>query len=68
MTELEMIMLEWFGKMIGLPKEFLPLTEGGKGGGVIQVTRLLQYWFLNTFCRVRRVNAILFRCSRHDSK
>jgi len=40
MTELEMIMLEWFGKMIGLPKEFLPLTEGGKGGGVIQVTRL----------------------------
>ncbi|EPB67589.1 hypothetical protein ANCCEY_13317 [Ancylostoma ceylanicum] len=37
MTELEMIMLNWFGKMIGLPKEFLPLTEGGKGGGVIQV-------------------------------
>ncbi|PIO73367.1 pyridoxal-dependent decarboxylase domain protein, partial [Teladorsagia circumcincta] len=36
MTELEMIMLHWFGKMIGLPKEFLPLTEGGKGGGVIQ--------------------------------
>ncbi|ETN74671.1 pyridoxal-dependent decarboxylase domain protein [Necator americanus] len=36
MTELEMIMLNWFGKMIGLPKEFLPLTEGGKGGGVIQ--------------------------------
>ncbi|CAJ0606705.1 unnamed protein product [Cylicocyclus nassatus] len=35
-TELEMIMLDWFGKMIGLPKEFLPLTEGGKGGGVIQ--------------------------------
>ncbi|KAK6021176.1 pyridoxal-dependent decarboxylase domain protein, partial [Ostertagia ostertagi] len=33
MTELEMIMLHWFGKMIGLPKEFLPLTEGGKGGG-----------------------------------
>ncbi|VDM58010.1 unnamed protein product [Angiostrongylus costaricensis] len=36
MTELEMIMLNWFGKMIGLPKEFLPLTEGGRGGGVIQ--------------------------------
>ncbi|VDO93238.1 unnamed protein product [Heligmosomoides polygyrus] len=36
MTELELIMLNWFGKMIGLPKEFLPLTEGGKGGGVIQ--------------------------------
>lgn len=36
MTELEIIMLNWFGKMIGLPEEFLPLTEGGKGGGVIQ--------------------------------
>ncbi|PAV88866.1 hypothetical protein WR25_01734 [Diploscapter pachys] len=36
MTELELIMLDWFGKMIGLPKEFLPLTEGSKGGGVIQ--------------------------------
>ncbi|PIO64939.1 pyridoxal-dependent decarboxylase domain protein, partial [Teladorsagia circumcincta] len=41
MTELEMIMLHWFGKMIGLPKEFLPLTEGGKGGGVIQEDRNL---------------------------
>ncbi|EFO86083.1 CRE-TDC-1 protein [Caenorhabditis remanei] len=36
MTELELIMLDWFGKMIGLPAEFLPLTENGKGGGVIQ--------------------------------
>ncbi|CAJ0915029.1 unnamed protein product, partial [Mesorhabditis belari] len=38
MTELEMIMLEWFGKMIGLPKEFLPFTENGMGGGVIQAS------------------------------
>ncbi|KAI1729633.1 pyridoxal-dependent decarboxylase conserved domain-containing protein [Ditylenchus destructor] len=36
MTELEMIMLQWFGEMIGLPKEFLPFTDGGRGGGVIQ--------------------------------
>ncbi|WKX96472.1 hypothetical protein Q1695_012704 [Nippostrongylus brasiliensis] len=36
MTELEVIMMQWFGKMLGLPKEFLPLTEGGRGGGVIQ--------------------------------
>uniref|UniRef100_A0AC35U595 Aromatic-L-amino-acid decarboxylase n=1 Tax=Rhabditophanes sp. KR3021 TaxID=114890 RepID=A0AC35U595_9BILA len=36
MTELEMIMLDWFGTMIGLPKQFLPFTENGKGGGVIQ--------------------------------
>uniref|UniRef100_A0A915PVV5 Tyrosine decarboxylase n=1 Tax=Setaria digitata TaxID=48799 RepID=A0A915PVV5_9BILA len=36
MTELEMIMLDWFGRMIGLPDAFLPFTENGKGGGVIQ--------------------------------
>ncbi|KHN71251.1 Aromatic-L-amino-acid decarboxylase [Toxocara canis] len=36
MTELEIIMLDWFGKMIGLPPEFLPFTENGRGGGVIQ--------------------------------
>uniref|UniRef100_A0A914URP0 Aromatic-L-amino-acid decarboxylase n=1 Tax=Plectus sambesii TaxID=2011161 RepID=A0A914URP0_9BILA len=36
MTELEMIMLDWFGRMIGLPEQFLPFTENGKGGGVIQ--------------------------------
>ncbi|EFO20782.2 TDC-1 protein [Loa loa] len=36
MTELEIIMLEWLGRMIGLPDAFLPFTENGKGGGVIQ--------------------------------
>mgnify|MGYP000870913319 CR=1 FL=1 len=40
-TELEIIMLDWMGKMIGLPDEFLCLSgaRGGqesKGGGVIQ--------------------------------
>ncbi|GMS94624.1 hypothetical protein PENTCL1PPCAC_16799, partial [Pristionchus entomophagus] len=35
-TELELVVLHWYGKMIGLPPEFLPLTEGGQGGGVIQ--------------------------------
>ncbi|XP_033110955.1 aromatic-L-amino-acid decarboxylase-like [Anneissia japonica] len=36
-TELETIMLDWLGKMIGLPDEFL--AEGNsKGGGVIQST------------------------------
>jgi aromatic-L-amino-acid decarboxylase len=38
MTELEMHMLQWFGEMIGLPAEFLPFTEGGNGGGVIQAS------------------------------
>lgn len=30
-------MLDWLGKMLDLPKEFLAIT-GGKGGGVIQGT------------------------------
>lgn len=36
-TELEVVMLDWLGKMLDLPKEFLACT-GGKGGGVIQGT------------------------------
>ncbi|KAM3715208.1 Tyrosine decarboxylase [Dirofilaria immitis] len=36
MTKLEIMMLHWLGRMIGLPDAFLPFTENGKGGGVIQ--------------------------------
>lgn len=36
-TELEVVMLDWLGKMIGLPEEFLACS-GGKAGGVIQGT------------------------------
>jgi hypothetical protein len=35
-TELEVVMMDWLGKMLDLPKEFLAST-GGKGGGIIQV-------------------------------
>lgn len=35
-TELEVITMNWLGKLIGLPKEFLNCSEG-PGGGVIQV-------------------------------
>jgi len=35
-----MVVLDWLGKAIGLPAEFL---SGGKGGGVIQV-RLKQLY------------------------
>jgi len=35
-TELETIVLDWLGKMIGLPDEFLSFTENSKGGGVMQ--------------------------------
>ncbi|XP_013419956.1 aromatic-L-amino-acid decarboxylase-like [Lingula anatina] len=36
-TELEMVMMDWLGKMLDLPQEFL-FCSGGKGGGVIQGT------------------------------
>lgn len=36
-TELEVVMLDWLGKMLELPEEFLACS-GGKGGGVIQGT------------------------------
>ncbi|XP_066539964.1 aromatic-L-amino-acid decarboxylase [Hoplias malabaricus] len=36
-TELETVMMDWLGKMLRLPEEFLAGTEG-KGGGVIQGT------------------------------
>ncbi|XP_038653673.1 aromatic-L-amino-acid decarboxylase-like isoform X1 [Scyliorhinus canicula] len=34
-TELETVMLDWLGKMLNLPEDFLVET-GGEGGGVIQ--------------------------------
>jgi aromatic-L-amino-acid/L-tryptophan decarboxylase len=36
-TELEVVMMDWLGKMLELPAEFLA-SSGGKGGGVIQGT------------------------------
>uniref|UniRef100_A0A1B6DPR1 Aromatic-L-amino-acid decarboxylase n=1 Tax=Clastoptera arizonana TaxID=38151 RepID=A0A1B6DPR1_9HEMI len=36
-TELEVVMLDWLGKMLELPPAFLA-SSGGKGGGVIQGT------------------------------
>nr|XP_046917669.1 aromatic-L-amino-acid decarboxylase-like [Dermatophagoides farinae] len=36
-TELEIIMLDWVGKMIGLPEQFLCFSDhSSRGGGVIQ--------------------------------
>lgn len=48
-TELETIVLDWLGKAIGLPDDFLALKKGSKGGGVIQVN----FWaFLFNFGHV----------------
>ena len=37
-TELETIVMDWFGKAIGLPSAFITCSEGSKGGGVIQTS------------------------------
>lgn len=62
-------MLDWLGKMLELPKEFLACS-GGKGGGVIQViflTTVFNNFLLNIeFCYLKR---FLFsgNCKRSDS-
>ncbi|XP_018008286.1 aromatic-L-amino-acid decarboxylase [Hyalella azteca] len=35
-TELETIVLDWLGQMVGLPESFLAFPKTSKGGGVIQ--------------------------------
>ncbi|KAH8394864.1 hypothetical protein KR222_008272, partial [Zaprionus bogoriensis] len=37
-TELEIVVMNWLGKMIGLPDDFLHLSNNSKGGGVLQTT------------------------------
>eukprot|EP00887_Chlorella_sp_A99_P004322 scaffold15.g4322.t1 len=37
-TELEMVCMDWFGQLLGLPARFLHTASGGRGGGVIQST------------------------------
>ncbi|EGT49283.1 hypothetical protein CAEBREN_29282 [Caenorhabditis brenneri] len=36
LTELEVIMMDWLGEMMALPKEFLLFPEGSRGGGCMQ--------------------------------
>ena len=37
-TELEMVMMDWLGKMLNLPDQFLFSGQNSRGGGVIQGT------------------------------
>ncbi|XP_050313328.1 tyrosine decarboxylase-like [Anthonomus grandis grandis] len=37
-TELETIVLDWFGKAIGLPPDFITSSKNSPGGGVIQTS------------------------------
>lgn len=36
-TELEILIMNWLGKMIGLTDDFLHINSESTGGGVIQV-------------------------------
>lgn len=49
-TELEMITMDWLGKLLGLPEEFLN-SSPGPGGGVLQVSIL--FYILFDFKRFR---------------
>jgi len=40
-TELEVVMMDWLGKLLHLPPQFLSVESHGKGGGVIQVGYLI---------------------------
>jgi hypothetical protein len=35
-TELEMVMMDWLGRMLRLPDQFLFSGQNSRGGGVIQ--------------------------------
>lgn len=41
-------MMDWMGKLLGLPEQFLNCTEG-HGGGVLQVLKTdISYQFIST--------------------
>lgn len=46
-TELEVVTMNWFGKLLGLPEVFLNCSDG-PGGGVIQVN-LIFIIFVDSF-------------------
>lgn len=49
-TELEVVTLDWLGKAIGLPAQFLNGPSNGVGGGVIQVRLKLRKCGLSMSC------------------
>jgi hypothetical protein len=61
-TELEVVMMDWLGKMLDLPKEFLAST-GGKGGGVIQVSPELRMMSVHMGILSESETLYLFRLS-----
>lgn len=50
-TELEMNVMDWLAKMLGLPEHFLHHQPGSQGGGVLQVpsgAKLLLAWWISS--------------------
>lgn len=43
-TELEVIVMDWLGKFLNLPKHFLP-SDPGTGGGIIQGKKVQKSFF-----------------------
>jgi len=48
-TELEILVMNWLGKMIGLPEAFLHTHNESKGGGVIQVSTFDTIWLYTDY-------------------
>jgi len=48
-TELEIVMMDWLGKLLQLPDAFL---SGGKGSGVIQVQRATRIYIITIIMKL----------------
>ncbi|KAL4219037.1 hypothetical protein ACF0H5_021620 [Mactra antiquata] len=64
-TELEVVVMDWLGKMLDLPEEFLS-GSGGYGGGVIQSTASEATLVALLSARVREINN--FKKAKPDIK
>ena len=65
-TDLEVVMMDWLGQLLGLPSHFLACS-GGTGGGVIQVITMSRinnhlYLFVSVEIRERPVRQRWWLC------
>ena len=63
-TELESLVMDWLGKMIGLPSEFLHARSDSLGGGVIQVWFASLFFILSSYCR----GVLYYTCLQKQDK
>ncbi|KAG0426928.1 hypothetical protein HPB47_025995 [Ixodes persulcatus] len=60
-TELETIVMDWLGQMVGLPDDFLHTKSASKGGGVIQTTASE-----STFVSLLAARSEVLHCMRNE--